>query len=473
MGCGREYRRRAGQDALLHRVVRGGLAALRDSADSHGGLPRHFLAEVRAFLKCGLLAYGFTRVRCDSCGDESLVAFSCKGRGLCPSCSARRAHVAAAHLVEDVLPRAPYRQWTLSFPFRLRWVLVKTPRLLAQLQRAFYLLVAARQRRAARRAGVEGKLHAGAVSLTQYFGSALQLTPHFHSLVPDGVFVEVGREGVAFVAVAPPTPEEVQRLAQALVRRARKVLERHGLLDADLPPEDGLEVLKLAAVQTRLPLGEASPPRALHGRVALVDGFSLHADTWVHENDRASLERLARYGLRGPLASSRLSLRDDGLVEYRLKRPLPNGATVLVLTPQAFLARLAALVPPPRRHLIHFHGGFAPNARVRPALVALARPSAEEAPISPPPALRPQEELPLRLPAPKRRPRLDWASLLRRTFALDVFTCARCGGARRVLAVVTHRDTARKVLTALGLEAEPPATTGPPRRAQLELPLAA
>ncbi len=139
MGCGRVYRRRAGQDAVVHRVVREGLGALRASSDSHGGLPRHFLAEVRGFLRCGCLAHGFTRVRCTACGDESLVAFSCKGRGLCPSCSARRAHVTAAHLVDDVLPRAPYRQWTLSFPFRLRWVLVKTPRLLAQLQRALFL----------------------------------------------------------------------------------------------------------------------------------------------------------------------------------------------------------------------------------------------------------------------------------------------------------------------------------------------
>ncbi len=471
MGCGREYRRRAGQDAVLHRVVREGLGALRASSDSHGGLPRHFLAEVRGFLRCGLLAYGFTRVRCTACGDESLVAFSCKGRGVCPSCSARRAHVAAAHLVDEVLPRAPYRQWTLSFPFRLRWVLVKTPRLLAQLQRALYLLVAARQRRVARRLGVEGKLHVGAVTFTQYFGSALQLTPHFHSLVPDGVFVE-GPSGVAFVAAPAPTALEVERVAKALVRRTRKLLERHGLLEADLPPEDGLEVLKLAALQRRLPLGEAPVPRALHGRVACVEGFSLHADTWVHENDRANLERLARYGARGPLASSRLTLREDGLVEYRLKRPMPNGCAVLVLTPLDFLERLAALVPPARRHLLHFHGGFAPNARVRPKLVALARPADEES-VAPAPVARPQAELPLLLPAPPKRPRLDWAGLLRRSFAIDVFTCTRCGGMRRVLGVVTNRDTARRVLTALGRYAELPATTGPPRRAQLELALAA
>ncbi|PTL74940.1 ATP-dependent helicase HrpA [Vitiosangium sp. GDMCC 1.1324] len=37
-------------------------------------------------------------------------------------------------------------------------------------------------------------------------------------------------------------------------------------------------------------------------------------------------------------------------------------------------------------------------------------------------------------PKKERMPRVDQAKLLRRTFALDVFTCAWCGGRRRVLA---------------------------------------
>jgi hypothetical protein len=61
-----------------------------------------------------MLAHGFARVRCEGCKDELLVAFSCKGRGVCPSCNAKRAHVTAVHWVERVLPHGPYRQWTLA-----------------------------------------------------------------------------------------------------------------------------------------------------------------------------------------------------------------------------------------------------------------------------------------------------------------------------------------------------------------------
>lgn len=40
--------------------------------------------DFRAYLRCGILAHGFARVRCDDCATERLLAFSCKGRGVCP-----------------------------------------------------------------------------------------------------------------------------------------------------------------------------------------------------------------------------------------------------------------------------------------------------------------------------------------------------------------------------------------------------
>jgi len=42
------------------------------------------------------------RVRREGCQTESLVAFRCKCRGLCPSCGARRMDESAALLVEEV-----------------------------------------------------------------------------------------------------------------------------------------------------------------------------------------------------------------------------------------------------------------------------------------------------------------------------------------------------------------------------------
>ena len=53
---------------------------------------------------------------CEACSDSRLIAFSCKGRSWCPSCTARRAAETGAHLA-SVLPKITHRQWTLSLPF--------------------------------------------------------------------------------------------------------------------------------------------------------------------------------------------------------------------------------------------------------------------------------------------------------------------------------------------------------------------
>lgn len=66
--------------------------------------------------RCHRELHGFARVRCQTCSDELLVAFSCKRRGICPSCTARRMADTAAHLVNHILPSAPYRQWGAVVP---------------------------------------------------------------------------------------------------------------------------------------------------------------------------------------------------------------------------------------------------------------------------------------------------------------------------------------------------------------------
>ncbi|MBA4157970.1 MAG: transposase zinc-binding domain-containing protein [Gemmatimonadetes bacterium] len=75
------------------------------AADPDGeGVPNWVADDFRAYLRCGILAHGFARIRCDACAAEHLVAFSCKGRGACPSCNARRMVEVAAHLIDHVLP---------------------------------------------------------------------------------------------------------------------------------------------------------------------------------------------------------------------------------------------------------------------------------------------------------------------------------------------------------------------------------
>ena len=79
-------------------------------------LPGYVEQAFEDYLKCGRLEEGFLRVRCESCHAEHLVAFSCRRRGFCPSCGARRMAESAALLVDEVFPEQPVRQWVLSVP---------------------------------------------------------------------------------------------------------------------------------------------------------------------------------------------------------------------------------------------------------------------------------------------------------------------------------------------------------------------
>ncbi len=112
--------------SVLYQVVRdhyetfrAEAARLRDGA----GLPRFVEDEFQPFLQCGWHAGGFARFRCTRCRAERLVAYSCKGRGFCPSCGGRRMTERAAHLVDHVWPDVPVRQWVLTLPPRMRDVL--------------------------------------------------------------------------------------------------------------------------------------------------------------------------------------------------------------------------------------------------------------------------------------------------------------------------------------------------------------
>ncbi|MGH8503998.1 MAG: transposase zinc-binding domain-containing protein [Gammaproteobacteria bacterium] len=106
------YERRRPEETTLYQLVQEYLETFLAQVELETGaeLPEFVKEEFDAFLECGILAHGFLRLRCADCAHEKLVAFSCKRRGFCPSCGARRMVETAAHLVDHVIPRVPVRQ---------------------------------------------------------------------------------------------------------------------------------------------------------------------------------------------------------------------------------------------------------------------------------------------------------------------------------------------------------------------------
>ena len=407
-----------------------------------GSVPTRVKQEAQRYLDCGQLRFGFVEVTCESCSESRLIAFSCKGRGWCPSCTARRAAETGLHLA-NVLPRVTHRQWTLSLPFSVRLAVVKQPRLLKCLERRLLKAIWRWQRQQAKRAGHEAQFSLGAgVCFTQWFGSRLQLTPHLHVLVPEALWAESGE----YVELSGPRDDDVARILHRTLRQARS---DWGELSAAWA-EDDFEGLQQQAIQARLPL-EVPVSRHRRQRVAIAEGFSLHADTAVHGNDREGLERLCRYGSRGPIAECRLRKLSDELYEYTPKR----GVT-FTLTAKDLVSRLVALAPPAKSHLTSFHGLYAPHAKLRALVTAAPAPVEASKPLA--------KHRPAKTNKP-RRPRLDWATLHQHTFGNDVLRCP-CGGRRTIKALFSTHKAAEERLVELGQHPPSrllPSATAPPQ----------
>jgi len=538
------YRPRRPTETVLYRVVRSHLetflAHARDSYEAP--VPRYVEQELRGYLRCGVFAHGFVRARCDTCGHDLLVAFSCKHRGVCPSCAGRRMANTAAHLVDRVMPAVPVRQWVLSLPFELRTLAAFRAEALSALARIFVESVFARHRAWARRKGLAAA-PSGALTFVQRFGSSMNLNVPFHTTVLDGVFRRDAEGRPVFHAAPPPTREELEAAVRRVHRNALAWLERRGLL---LSGQDAGAGSQEPAAQTFLdacaaiamqrgavrPLPddhaatvETGPADAQGANDSAVEfeRFNLQASVRVDGDDDLGRERLLRYGARPALALDRLRQLPGGKIAYRIKKLRGGRAKPRVITPLEFLARLAAVVlPPPRYPPLRYHGVLGPRSawrrdivpkppsqtapRVPPAATEKKKPAcgaatsqqrARETPTGPPakaltvrvahasgmspatvgspPAVLVSDSARANavLLSPNilsvkhwnrlldgllyaATPRVEWATLLRRSFDVDAFSCARCGGRLRVLGEVTDPAMVRRILESLGLPTEAP-----------------
>jgi hypothetical protein len=464
------YRRHRPETTALYEVVRDNLETLY-GAIGDGALavriPKHARKELEGYLDCGLLCRGFARLLCQGCGERRVVAFSCRGRGFCPSCTGRRMNATAANLMERVLPpESGLRQWVLTFPFSWRRRLAQDGALLGRLTRiAVETLLAFYADRAGEESGPGAK--SGVVTAVQRTSSDLRLNPHLHMIALDGSWREEDGE-LAWEGLGHLRTSEVGEVLERLVRRMERHLRRSGLLrafedeaeaDGEGDPEGNLAA---SAVYGQSPpagpqwVSRLAPlePRALafdKPLCASLDGFTLHAATRAGALDPSGREALLHYVLRPPVAQERVEQRPDGLVRITLKRAYSDGTIAVDMDPLSLLCRLATSVPPPRFHTVKYAGVLAPAS---PWRSRLAPASAEAADADDKPG-RPAH-------AGAYRP---WAELLARTFAVDVLACPKCQGRMKLLGLVKNPAIISRTLATVGEATEVPRRSpgrGPP-----------
>ena len=418
-------------------------------------LPGYVVREFEDYLKCGRLEHGFLRVRCESCHHEKLVAFSCKRRGFCPSCGARRMADSAAHLVDEVLPKRPIRQWVLSVPFPLRYLFATNPQVMSRVLTIVHRVISTFLIKRSGRTAKSGT-QSGAVTLIQRFGSALNLNLHFHMLYLNGIYDAKGY----FWPVKPPTPQDLDEIAHKIAKRVSRYLERSGYLYRDAESEyldlvaeddDAMYSIIGASVTYRLAFGQNAGRKALtlqaiptsdnnaksSDLVSKQAGFSLHAGVACKSNQRKKLERLCRYITRPAIAEQRLSLASNGNVIVALKTPYDDGTSHVVLSPMELIGRLAALVPKPRANLTRFHGVFSPRSKLREHVVPV-KPEDESEQVS--------------QSTRDKTYSMTWAQRLKRVFGIEIERCEKCGGKVKIIACIEDPEVIQKILKHLGLD---------------------
>ena len=316
----------------------------------------------------------------------------------------------------------------------------------------------------------------GRVPCVWRFGDGLRLSPHFHTLFVDGVWSKPAEDWpAAFYPFPPPSDDDVAALAALVRRKVLRRLLRLGVVvdgeeaeDAVEDDEPALALCSKASLLNRIAVGEkrgrlvatlmTEPPEPKpHGRrCAIVQGFSIHANTYVAPQARPQLEALCRYITRPAVCDARLDKLPDGRIRMAFKNTWSNGATARVFEPVDFIAKLVPLVVRPRINLLRYHGQFAGNAAWRAEICRAPGSRTTECGVDDETAASDRD--------PARRRRYSWSELLRRCFAVDVATC-RCGGRKEIIALIHAGPTCRKILDHLDLPSNAPRfrpARGPP-----------
>jgi len=372
----------------------------------HGMLRRVVARAVESYLDCGRHMGGFARLRCASCRSEHLLAFSCQTRNFCPSCQAKRAALLGEFLAEVVLLPVRHRHVVFTVPKALRGLFERERRLLGILARSAHDATRGWMKQALELS----RALPGMVSSIQTFGSYGNWHPHVHALLTDGLVEPGGRFHALGAFDEAAVERRFRRLVLDRLRRAERLSE---------------------SFHERLLSWEHS-------------GFSVHAGEAIPPQEAESLERLARYMTRAPVALSKVFPQKDGRVKLLTPRDPKTGQDSRLFDPLDWVHAITTQIPDPRQHMVRYQGAYA--NRVRRLYRAQERTEVGEqrgAGEEPRRASEPEAD---DVPEWVTQRRRSWARLLRRIYEVDPLVCPRCGEEMKVVAVITDPVVVDRIL---------------------------
>lgn len=437
------YQSRRPEKTVLYKVLQENLETWIEQTHENGGtIPTYIEKDFRQYLECGLLSYGFARARCE-CGHEFLVAFSCKRRGICPSCNTRHMAETAAHLVDHVFPKVPVRQWVLSLPKRLRYYLYHDPKIASKVLKIF-LDEISKQLKQHIDSPPESKIKLGGVSFIHRFGASLNVHLHFHCVVIEGLFIANSDDHIRYQTINTITDKDIQEVQKRVRLRVLKGFKRWKLLK-------DYEVENMISWQGG-------------------GGFSVDGSVRLHKNDSKGLERLLRYCARPIFASEKLQQLSNNLLIYKPDKQWKssNGQSYaqhpITLSPIEFIDKIATLVPPPRIHRHRYFGVLAPNSPYREQVTSHASQVLDDGSITTTDSLKETTTESNDSSSTKKSSSSHylWAILIARIYAVFPLVCPDCGGQMRIIVFIREKPIIHEILNSISEPTKPPVLS-PPR----------
>ena len=362
------------------------------------------IKSIYGFLECGIPENGVARVRCDSCGYDYFVAFSCRARITCPSCSTKRSLLFGEKVAEIVKP-LPHLHVTFTIPKILRGYFKRNRKLLKFFVQSAQFAMNTYFKESL---GIDDG-YCGGIYCVQTQGTFYNFHPHVHALIPSGIL----KDGL-FTCEKNPSAAIIARLFRA---RLLNVLTEEGVISDKL-------------VDLLLSWNHNS-------------GFSVHmGKRKINGKESRKIENASRYMSRAAISVERVVFdpaRQKVTVlgkQNQHKSSIPSKSYSIM----EFLALLACHIPSTYESLVYYYGIYSSSYRGKEK-----RAEREEEVIE-------VVEENGNGESEKGKASSAWARLIRKIFEVDPLQCPHCHNEMKIIAFITDWQEVRKILKHIGEE---------------------
>lgn len=391
----KRYRRREPERSALYRIVYNYHERLErvweERFQSSYGAYRDEVREAfEKYLDCGVLWHGCALATCENpeCKHSEVIAFSCKRRGLCPSCAQKRGIVFAESLQERVLMDLPLRHVVFTIPKRLRAYFRYDREISKHLFHAAWRSVEDLYNSVL----PQGK--PGCVMALESAGELLNFHPHLHTLLTDGVLSGAGE----FLSLGSLDTEKLCGLFEYRLFRALK----------DLSLVTDTTISQIQSWQA--------------------SGFNVWAGPVIEPGDIEARLYVSQYLTKCPVRLDRIEILDTGQVRYHGKEQHKE------FDPLEFLALVSSHIPGTFEQVFRYYGAYSARTRGK---------RNHESEVVPTIILG---ELPEKVTVSS-----TWARLIKKVYELNPLVCPKCGGAMKIKSFITDVHEIRRLLKSLGI----------------------